>query len=152
MMKKWMVGLFMTLCSLSGWTQFVARMEVKEPIEGICDENEVYALFPSFDGQEEAIGPLSEKEIEKRLNAEVQFLKDNPKYKDKGMMGLVINCKGELVQCKMDNKTKSPDLDQQIEEVFRSLKVWKAGKLNGKEVDSSLLFSFTIKNGTIVLE
>jgi hypothetical protein len=30
------------------------------------------------------------------LNTEVSFLKDNPKFKDKGMIGLVINCKGIL--------------------------------------------------------
>jgi len=63
------------------------------------------------------------------------------------MIGLVINCKGEVVQCKMDNKTKNPELDKQIEAVFNSLGSWKAGKLNGKEVDSSRLFSFKIKNG-----
>ena len=76
-------------------------------------------------------------------------MKDNPKYDDKGMIGLVINCKGEVVQCKMDNKTKTPELDKQIEDVFNSLGQWTSGKLNGKEVDTSRLFSFKIKNGKI---
>ena len=125
--------------------QFVAKMEVKEPIEGICNENEVYALFPMFDGQEEAVCPVSKKEIINRLNNEVAFLLENPKYKDKGMIGIIINCKGEVVQCKMDNKTKSEELDKQIEAVFNSLGEWEAGKLNRKEVDSSRLFSFAIK-------
>ncbi len=75
------------------------------------------------------------------------FLKDNPKYKDSGMIGIIVNCKGEVVQCKMDNKTKSAELDKQIEMVFNSLGNWKAGKLDKKEVDSSKLYSFTIKNG-----
>jgi len=48
--------LTITYCStISG--QFVAKMEVKEPIQGICDGNEVYALIPSFDGQVEALCP-----------------------------------------------------------------------------------------------
>jgi len=103
-------------------------------------------------GQEEAVCPVSEEEILKRLNSEVAFLKDNPKYKDEGMMGLIINCKGEIVQCKMDNKTQSPELDKQIEAVFNSLGNWKSGKLNGKEVDTSLLYSFKIKKGVITFD
>jgi hypothetical protein len=131
--------------------QFVAQMEVKEPIEGLCSENEVYALLP-FQGQEMAVSPVTDEQILDRLNNEIQFLKDNPKYDDKGMIGLVINCKGEVVQCKMDNKTKSPELDKEMEAVFNSLGSWKAGRLNNKNVDSLKLFSFKIKNGKVVFE
>jgi hypothetical protein len=148
-MIKTFLMLVISIFGLTVSAQFVAKMEVKEDIPGICDKNEVYALFPSFKGQKEAVCPLTEDEILKRLNAEVTFLKDKPTYQDKGMIGLVINCKGAVVKCKMDNKTQSPDLDIQIEVVFNSLGSWKAGKLNGKTVDSSRLFSFEIKNGTI---
>lgn len=148
-MKKTILTLIVGFIGLTASAQFVAKMEVKEDIPGICDKNEVYALFPSFDGQDEAICPISKEDILKRLNSELQFLKDNPKYKDKGMIGLVINCKGEIVKCKMDNKTKSAELDNQIEAVFNSLGEWKSGKLNGKDVDSSKLFSFKIKKGVI---
>ncbi len=146
-MKKISLVVFTLFCGLTASAQFVAKMEVKEDIPGICDKNEVYAMFPNFQGQEEAVCPVTKDEILKRLNTEVTFLKDKPKYKDKGMIGLIINCKGELVQCKMDNKTQSTELDKQIEAVFNSLGVWKAGKLNGKEVDTSKLYSFEIKNG-----
>jgi hypothetical protein len=145
-MKKTGLILLTTLLGLTASAQFVAKMEVKEDIPGICDKNEVYALFPSFEGQEEAVCPMTKEEILQKLNSEVTFLKDNPKYKDKGMIGLVINCKGEVVKCKMDNKTKSTELDKQIEAVFNTLGSWKAGRLNGKEVDTSRLFSFKIKN------
>lgn len=148
-MKKIIFTAFVAMITFSASAQFVARMEVKEDIPGICDKNEVYALFPSLKGQKEAVCPISEKEIAKRLNAEVQFLKDHPKFKGKGMMGLIINCKGEVVQCKMDNKTKSKELDEQIESVFNNLGEWKPGKLNKKAVDSSRLFSFKIKKGKL---
>lgn len=148
-MKTILVTLFLSNIFWIAPAQFVARMEVKEPIHGICDKDEVYALFPGFGGQEEAVCPVSKDEILKRLNSEVQFLKDNPKFGGKGMIGVIINCKGEVVQCKMDNKTKSPELDKQIEAVFNSLGEWKAGKLNEKDVDSSKLFSFKIKNGKV---
>ena len=142
---------FLTIC-LTSPAQFVAKMEVKEPIPGLCSDNDVYALFPSFKGQEQAICPVSEDQILERLNTEVKFLVDNPKYDDKGMIGLVINCKGEVVQCKMDNKTRSPELDSQIEAVFNSLGEWKPGKLKRKEVDTSRLFSFVIKNGKVTFD
>ena len=141
-----------TLWAMTVSAQFVAKMEVKEDIPGICDKNEVYALFPSFKEQEEAVCPMTKEDILRKLNSVVTFLKDNPKYKDKGMIGLIINCKGEVVKCKMDNKTKTPELDQQIEAVFNSLGSWKAGKLNGKEVDTTRLFSFKIKNGKLTFD
>lgn len=141
------VILLLSLIATTSSAQFVARMEVKEDIPGICDKNEVYALFPSFKGQQEAVCPMSKKEILQKLNTEVAFLKENPTYNGKGMIGIVINCKGEVVQCKMDNKTDNPELDKQIEAVFNALGSWKAGKLNGKKVDSARLFSFTVKNG-----
>lgn len=124
-------------------------MEVKEPIPGLCNANQVYVLFPSFKGQQEAVCPVSEDAILQRLNSEVKFLIDNPEYDDKGMIGVVINCKGDVVQCKMDNKTKSPELDKQIEDVFNTLGEWKPGKLKRKDVDTSQLFSFVIKDGKV---
>ncbi len=152
MKKICLVLISIVLIGFTASAQFVAKMEVKEDIPGICDKNEVYALFPMMDGQDEAICPVSKDEILKRLNAEVKYLKDKPKYKDKGMIGLIINCKGELVKCEMDNETQSPELDKQIEEVFNSLGEWKAGKLNGKAVDSSRLFSFKIKKGVFTFD
>jgi len=148
-MKKSILVFALLLVSVATSAQFVAKREIKTPIKGICDANEVYALFPMLKGQEEAKCPVSDNEILKRLNSEVQFLKDNPKYKDKGMVGLIVNCKGEVVLCEMDNKTKSPELDKQMVAVFNSLDKWKPGKLNGQKVDSSILFSFQIKKGVV---
>ena len=54
--------------------QFVATMELKEPIPGLCNSKNVYALFPSFKGQEEAVCPVSREVIAQRLNAEIKFL------------------------------------------------------------------------------
>jgi hypothetical protein len=67
------------------------------------------------------------------------------------MVSIIINCKGEVVQCKIDNKSKSPVLDEQVVTVFKTLTSWKAGKLNGKEVDSLKLWSFEIKKGKLTL-
>jgi hypothetical protein len=141
--------LFSLAIYLTASAQFVAKMEVREPIPGLCSDNDVYVLFPTFKGQEKAVCPLTDNEILEKLNSEVQFLKDNPDYEDKGMIGLVVNCNGQVVQCKMDNKTRTPELDKQIEAVFNSLGEWKPGRLKGKKVDTSQLFSFTIQNGKV---
>jgi hypothetical protein len=68
------------------------------------------------------------------------------------MIGLIINCKGEVVKCEMDNKTKNVELDKQIVAIFNSLGEWKPGTLNRGKVDSSRLFSFKIKKGVIYWE
>ncbi len=151
-MKKFILFFLTLVIYFNASSHFVARMEVKEPIPGACNEKEVYVMFPGFKGQKEAVWPLSKKEIINKLNEEVIYLQNNPSYTDKGMIGLVINCKNELVQCKMDNKTKDPVLDAQIEAVFKSLGKWKSGKLDGKEVDTSVLFSFSIKDGKFTLD
>ena len=64
----------------SSSAQFVATMEITEPIEGLCNDKKVYALFPMLDGQEKAVCPVSDNEIAIRINNEVGFLKQNPKY------------------------------------------------------------------------
>lgn len=148
-MKKLPVAILFVILSVNVFGQFVAIMEVKEPIDGLCNQNKVYALFPMLKGQYEAECPVSKDEILKRLNTEVQFLKENPKFRGKGMIGVIVNCKGLLVQVKMSNKTKSEELDKQMMAVFESLKEWKPGRLEGTKVDSSQLFSFKIKKGVV---
>ncbi|MEI9912848.1 MAG: hypothetical protein WDO71_26325 [Bacteroidota bacterium] len=64
--------------------------------------------------------PVTKDSIIKRLNTEVAYLRENPTHEDKGMVNVVINCKGEVVKCEMDNKTKNADLDKQIVAVFNS--------------------------------
>jgi hypothetical protein len=95
------ITLIALIFTFAASAQFVAKVEMKEDLPGICDKNEVYALFPGFKGQQEAVCPVSKDEILKKLNKEVTFLKDNPKFDDKGMVGMFINCKGEVVECKM---------------------------------------------------
>jgi hypothetical protein len=150
-MKKILFVFTLVLSSFFSFSQFVAKAEIKEKIEGICDIKNVYSLFPMFKGQEEATCSVPDSVIEVKLNNDIAFIKDKPKYTDKGMVSIIINCKGEVVQCKIDNATKSPELDQQIVTVFKTLTTWKAGKLNGKEVDSVKLWSFEIKKGRIFL-
>jgi hypothetical protein len=150
-MKKILALITLIQLTLLSHAQMVAKVEIKEKIEGICDVKNVYSLFPMFGDQKEAICSVADSTIEERLNREVDFLKDKPKYNDKGMVSIIINCKGEVVQCKIDNESKSPMLDEQVVNVFKTLTSWKPGKLNDKEVDSMRLWSFEVRKGKITL-
>jgi len=151
-MKKIIVLIFSVLTYQAASAQFVARMQPKDTdtLTGVCDRNNIITVLPMFKDQQEAVCTVSEKEIEKKLNSEVVYLKDHPED-DKGIVGIVINCKGEVIQCKIDNKTKSEELDRQILAVFLTLTDWKPAKLSGKKVDSMVLFGFDIEKGKIVL-
>lgn len=150
-MKKLVLPLLLLFISINSIAQFVARAEIKEDVPGICDKKNVYALLAMLKGQKEAECSVKEKKIEQMLNDSVSFILGKDSYNDKGMVSIIINCKGEMVQCKTDNKTKSPELDEQVVNVFKTLTSWKVGKLNDEAVDSLRLFSFEIKNGKFVL-
>lgn len=141
-----------TTSSKSTTSNMVARMEVKDPIDGVCNNANVIAILPiPGNGQVKAKAPMMDDEITELLNAEVNFLDGKLDYEDKGMVRLIINCEGEMVQCAIDNKTQSADLDAQILAVFSKMKDWKAGTINNKPLDTVVLYSFTIKEGEITL-
>lgn len=135
-------------CSASAQSM-VMKMQMKAPIPNICGKD-VYVMM--FDGQEEPVPPLSKKDIEKKLETNILFLKDKPTFKDKGTVNIVVNCKGDVVQCQIDTKTKSEVLDQQIVAVFQSFGRWNPGKLDGKKVDASKPWSFVVNNGKITMK
>jgi hypothetical protein len=136
--------------------QIAMTMKVNEDITGLCDKTKVYSLYmmKQFPGSNATEGsyPMSDIELLKVLNERVTFLKENPKYNGKFSMRVIINCKGELVSCDLEDKTKNNDLDNQILEIFKSLGGWGAGTFNGELVDSTKPFYFRIKGGEIIKE
>lgn len=142
--------LFTALVSNSQ-AQLIAKVEMKEKVEGICNQNEVYSLFAGFKGQVEPKCSVSKQEMEKILNEKLQFLKDNPKFKGKGMVGVYINCEGVCLEWDISVETKNAELDKQILEIFKTFTEWTAGSLDGKNVDTRDLFSYEIKKGVLTL-
>lgn len=133
-------------------TNMMATMQMDTPVEGACNSSKIVFILPiPGNGQISAKSTVADGEIEIALNEEVIFLKDKPKFSDKGMVRMIVNCRGEMVQCEIDNKTTSPELDQQIVDVFSTLTTWTPATVHGQPVDSSVLYSFTIENGNITL-
>ncbi len=136
--------------------QIAMTMKVNENVKGLCDKSKVYSLYmmKQFPGSNATEGqyPMNDNELLKLLNEKVTFLKENPKYKGKISLRVIINCKGELVSCDFESKTKSDDLNNQILGVFKSLEGWGAGTFNGELVDSTKPFYLKIKAGEIIKE
>ncbi|MBI1306712.1 MAG: hypothetical protein GC181_08870 [Bacteroidetes bacterium] len=128
--------------------QFVAKVEVKEHIEGLCDSTEVYALFPGFTGQEEAKCTVTEDSMRSAIE-QLEFLQANPKFKGEGMAQFIVNCKGEVVKCDIDNSSGDTEFDRQIVELLKTYTQWQPGKLNDKKVDSIQFVSFKVAKGKV---
>ena len=130
----------------------IARMQVEEPIPGVCDNDNVLALsIMSFmdPAAIDAKCAISEEEMADQLNEELQFLKENPDFKGEGMMSIIVNCEGEAVKISVDNESKSPELDAQILAIFKTFTSWEPGTYNSKPVDSVQLFSYRVKDGVL---
>jgi hypothetical protein len=148
-MKNTTLMLFTVFMSFTLYSQTIKTDPKKPPL---CDERSLYSLQPSIKGQVQAICPLSKETIAKKLNAEVKYLKSHPGLTDKGRIGWVINCKGQVSLCQMDAKTTSPELDKQLETALSYLGDWKPGTLYEKPVDSSVLYVIVITKGVISIE
>ncbi len=151
-MKKTTLLFLFLIIGYYSFSQFIIKIKIKEEIPNICNQKEIYVFLKSENGQEEPICSVGKDIILEKLNSEVVFLKENSNYNDKGMVNLIINCKGELVLCRLDKKTQSEELDIQIINVFKSLGSWQAGKLYGVEVDTSKLFNFKIANSQFIFD
>jgi hypothetical protein len=146
-MKKKLLSALLLFFALPSPAQFVAILIVEHEFTGACNIDAIYAIFGNSASQSPAVCPLSREEILNRLNTEITFPGEPKNYSDDGVVAVIINCKGELVSCYMDRKTENPQVDEQILAVFNTLVSWKVAILNGKPVDSTQLFNFTIRKG-----
>lgn len=149
-MKKIITLSFALILSSTAFSQMTAKVTLKEPLEGICDNDNIYSLMSYQEGQVEAKLSLSEAQIEQKLNKSLNFLKENPKFKGKGFVTIIINCKGEPLRVKAQLfKKRNKELEEELITYFKTLKEWKPGTYYNETVDSDRSFSFSIKKGKI---
>ena len=66
------------------FSNLVARMEVKEPIQGVCDNSNVIVILPfPNNGQEKAQCPKSKEDLIKELKSGVEAAKALNDFLDK---------------------------------------------------------------------
>ncbi len=124
-------------------------MTVREPLPGACDSTRVFGFYNKYEGQLQAVPPMTLAEIQLKLTNEVQFLKSHPKYTGSVIVECVINCKGELILCKTLRRGGTSELRQEVIAVFKTLKTWTPGRLNGEVTDCVEDFRVEIKNGVV---
>ena len=120
-----------------------------EKLSGICNPENITARFSIF-----TYIPSSNKrikKIEKELNSKIKSLKTYSSLSEERMINLVLNCKGEVLKSKIDAKKIQSDIKSEIENAFKTLRIWKEKKYNG-EIDCSILITFKIENGVIRLK
>ena len=147
---KYIVFLALICFGSQSFSQLVAKVQMDEEVEGLCNQKDVYALYNGWDGQVEPKCSVSEDDMQTELN-KVEYLKQNPKFKGEGMVGVYINCEGKAIGWEIDNETKSKELDQQLLEVFKTYQSWTAGTFNGDKVDCRVLISYKIKKGVLTI-
>lgn len=147
-------GIIVQSCSSSKGSAkgMVARMEVKEPIEDVCDNDNVLVLMSFMDAKQvEAKNPVSNEKIAAKIQANSTFLNDNPEFTGKGVVSCIINCKGELVRVSISTASESAELDEEVMVVFREQKQWTPGTYHGTPVDNVKLIGFEVENGVITI-
>lgn len=130
----------------------VAVMEVKEPIEGLCNQNEVYALMSFFDkGQIKSEMQISEPDFLNLVETNLRQLVDQTTNYET-TANVIVNCKGKLVQAKPSKPGDMPNLDEAFAETVSKIEKWSIGTLNGQPVDNSLFVSIKIEEGVIAIK
>ncbi|MCU0422158.1 MAG: hypothetical protein MUC81_05040 [Bacteroidia bacterium] len=151
-----LVVLVMIACSSSkkgGMKNMVARMQVKSPIDGVCDNNNVIVILPiPGNAQQKALPPITFQELANLLNEKLSFLKDNPTYTAKGYINVIINCKGEMVQCLANSKDLDEKLNKELETLIGEFKQWKPATVQNKIVDSMQLISIEVNQGRLAIK
>lgn len=148
-MKKCITILFFIICNVSyAQTQLTTVDTIENKINGFCNEADLYIIINGFGYQQEAKCPISNNELTNRLE-ELQFFQENPKFKGEKIIKVDINCNGEVVN--VESKFSDSNLNRQIIDMFFSLGNYTPGKIQSKNVDSSVLYSLEIKKGELIL-
>lgn len=147
---KKIVGItFLLLSFIHITSQTVITITIKDPPPGLCDVNSIYSLYAPFGNQVEAKSSSAKSEIQNLLNSKLKILKEDLKYKDKGTVTLLINCKGEVLRCTCKTHKKNEKMERELSSFFNTLSGWTAGTYHKKAVDSELCYTFKIKKGAI---
>ena len=137
---------------LAGSCLFAQNPRLAEKKAVQCDPRSLYALQPTVQGQIPAECPLNNEQMAKKLNTDIPFLRSHTTLTDKCRMGWIINCKGQVVNCAIDAKSTSTELDKQLESALKNIGDWKPGTLNGNPVDCAILRMIVITDGVITVE
>jgi hypothetical protein len=143
-MKKIIQLVIIFMINLNSFGQMIMSAEGVNP-DNVCKPNEVYFLMENRARPTESIDS-----IEIRLNNIIKNAKENPSFEAKPAIQFAVNCNGEIGGgFHVVTKSGNDKLDQELIEFFKTIKLWKAGKIKKKTVDSWYMWRLEIKNGYI---
>lgn len=144
MKKTSLIVLF--LLSLNSFGQMIMSADGVNP-ENVCKPGEVYFLM------EKKAKPIESMDsIKVKINREVKFAEQNPTFESNISIQFAVNCKGEVGGgFHIVKKSGNENLDNELIEFFKTIKLWNPGKIKKKDVDSWYMWRIEIKNGTITL-
>jgi hypothetical protein len=132
------------LISIQSFGQMILSAEGINP-DNVCKPNTVYFLTENRARPIESIDS-----IEISINNTVLFAKQNPTFKASPSIQFAVNCNGEIGGgFHVVTKSGNDALDNELIEFFKTIKLWKAGMIKKKPVDSWYMWRLEIKDGYI---
>lgn len=128
------------------------RVMLRKKVEGMCTPaKDVFELYNGNEGEVEPICSVSKEELIELLNNELSFLKNNPDFKGRGMVSVLINCEGKAIGW-AEVVTKNKELNQEILTfLIKQNFDWEPGYFKDEAIDSLYSFSYQVVRGVLRL-
>ncbi|WP_300666282.1 protein S100 [Fluviicola sp.] len=128
------------------------RIMLRKKIEGMCvPAKDVFELYNGNEGELEPKCSVSKEELIEMLNKELSFLKNNPDFKGRGMVSVLINCEGRAVGWG-EVVVKNKELNEEILTfLIKQNFEWEPGYFKDKAIDSLFSFSYQVVRGVLRL-
>lgn len=104
-----------------------------------------------YNGNPDEIEPkcsVDKEELIEMLNSDLQFLKNHPDFKGRGMVSVIINCDGKVIGWAEVVKSRNEELNEEILSfLIKQNFDWEAGIYKEENIDSVFSFSYQIVRG-----
>ncbi len=129
------------------------RVQLKKVVPEMCVPSK--QVFELYNGNPDEIEPkcsITKEELIELLNSDLEFLKNNPEFKGRGMISVIINCDGKVIGWAEVVKSRNDELNKEILAylVLKNFE-WEAGQYKEEHIDSVYSFSYQIVRGKLRL-